>query len=139
MKNQTPIEIIDRLLELNNDRVIIYSLVKNEIVYEDLKTALSNCIKRSLLCSAQLVKERNRIVSKENYETLPNQDFFNVWLVINESLSDYKRGMINSLFAESETVFKSTYENALNKQNIKHLSSRHKSLIGKQRELLNAA
>jgi hypothetical protein len=138
MKNKTPIEIIDSLLEINNDRIIIYSLVKNEIVYEDLKAALSNCIKRSLLCSTQLEKERNRIVSKVNYETLPNQDFLNVWLVINESLSEHKRKTIRTLLEESENVYKNTYANALRKQNLKCMSYRHKSLIGKQRELLNA-
>lgn len=91
MRNKTPIEIIDSLLEINNDRVVIYSLVMNEIIFEDLKTILAACIKSSLLCSAQLVKERNRIVSKENYDTVSNPEFFNVWLEINECLSLHKQ------------------------------------------------
>jgi hypothetical protein len=40
MKKQSQAQIIDSLLEINNDRVMIYSLAKNEIVYEDLKSIL---------------------------------------------------------------------------------------------------
>lgn len=138
MKNTVAIQILSSLQEINSDRILIYSLVKNEIVYEDLKTNLDSCIKKSLIFKTQLDKEINRITTKEKHETVENQEFFNVWLVINKGLSVYKRKMIKSLFSRSEDVFKTTYSNALNQKNLKHLSSRHKNLIWKQKELLNA-
>lgn len=143
MEDTIPIKIFNNLLEINNDRIIIYTLVKNEINYEDLKKTLAACIKSSLMYKAQLTEEKIRIGSTLNYEAIPrkyktvsNQDFFNVWLVINECLSIQKHRRINSLFNESENIFKSTYDNALNEDNLKHLSLRHKNLILKQKELL---
>ncbi len=143
MENKIQIQILNNLLEINNDRITIYSLVKNEIIYEDLKKNLAACIKSSLLYKAQLTEEKNRIGSITNYEiipkkykTVPSQEFFNVWLVINECLSIQKYRRINSLFNESENIFKSSYDNALNEDNLKHLSLRHKNLILRQKELL---
>lgn len=143
MENKIQIQILNNLLEINNDRIIIYSLIKKEIVYEDLKKTLAACIKRSLIYKAQLMEEKNRISSIANYETIPrkyktvpSQDFFNVWLEINECLSIQKYRKLNSLFNASENVFKSTYDKALNDDNLKHLSLRHKNLILKQKELL---
>lgn len=143
MENKIQIQILNNLLEINNDRITIYSLVKNEIIYEDLKKNLAACIKSSLLYKAQLTEEKNRIGSITNYEiipkkykTVPSQEFFNVWLVINECLSIQKYRRINSLFNESENIFKSTYDKALNEDNLKYLSLRHKNLILRQKELL---
>lgn len=137
MENNKPIKILNRLLEINTDRALIYSLVKNEIKYKDLKVTLDACIKSSLLCRAELEEEIDRIASKVSYEADPNQDFFNVWLVINECLSKHKYRKINSLFNASENVLETTYTKALNKDNLKYLSSRHKRLILKQKKLLN--
>ncbi len=139
IKNTTQLEILTSLLEINNDRIIIYSLVKNEIIYKDLKTILGSCIERSLLFKAQLTEEINSIISIETYKTVPSQNFLNVWLVINDCLSKHEHEMISSLFTASENIFETTYINALNKKNLKYLSSRHRILIYKQRRLLNAS
>jgi len=138
MKNRKSIQILNSLLDINNERAIIYSLVKDEIIYDDLKETLAACIKKSELCRAQLAEERNRMGTLENNETNPHQEFFKVWLEINECLSKHKRERISSLFTASENIFKTTYANALRKDNSKHLSFRHKSLIWKQNELIKA-
>lgn len=139
MENKIQLQIINSLLELNNDRIAIYTLVKNEIVYQDLKEILADCIQKSLMFKAQLLAEKKRIASKVNYKAPPNQDFFNVWLEINECLSVHKRKKISSLFTASENVFETTYNNVLKEDNLKHLTSRHKNLLLKQKELLTAS
>lgn len=141
MEYKTQIKILNSLLELNNDRIIIYTMVRNEINYQDLKKTLTSCIKKSLLFKEQLTEERNRLVSqaKINYKPAPNQDFFNIWLEINEGLSLQKHRRINSLFNASENIFESTYNKALEEDNLKHLSSKHKNLILKQKEVLEAS
>lgn len=139
MENQTQIKILNSLLEINNDRVMVYTLVKNEIVYQDLKIVLANCIQNSLMFKAQLAAERKKIISKVNFKPVSNQEFFNVWLVINECLSLHKHRKISTLFYASEKVFLSTYANAIKEDNLKHLSPRHKSLILKQNDLLKAS
>jgi hypothetical protein len=85
------------------------------------------------------VEERNRIILRKNYTADTNQDFFNVWLVINKCLSVYKHETISSLFNESENILKSTYENALKNDNLKYLSLRHKRVILRQKERLIAS
>lgn len=141
MNEKIPLQILTSLLEINNDRVIIYSLVKNEIIHEDLKLILDACIKSSLLCSAQLVEEIKKTTpsSIESNKTYPNQDFFNVWLVKDECLSKHNRGRINSLFKASENIFKNAYYKALKTENSMHLSSRHKKFIMKQKEFFVAS
>lgn len=141
MNEKIPLQILTSLLDINNDRVIIYSLVKNEIIHEDLKLILDACIKSSLLCSVQLVEEIKKTTpsSIESNKTYPNQDFFNVWLVIDECLSKHNRGRINSLFKASENIFKNTYDKALKTENSMHLSSRHKKFIVKQKEFFVAS
>lgn len=139
MENQKQIQILNKLLEINNDRIVIYTLVKNEIIYQDLKIILNACIQNSLMFKSQLTAERKKIASQINFKSAPNQDFFNVWLVINECLSLHKHRKISSLFTASEKVFITTYANALNEDNLKHLSSTHKSLILRQNDLLKAS
>lgn len=134
-------QILNGLLEINNDRVLIYSLVKNEIIHEDIKLILDACIKSSLFCSAQLVEEIQKISTNsiEDSKTDHNQDFFNVWLVIDECLSRHNRGRINSLFKASENIFKNAYAKALKNENSMHLSLRHKNFIMKQKEFFVAS
>ncbi len=139
MDNKIQLQIINSLLELNNDRITIYTLVKNEIVYPDLKIILADCIQKSLLFKEELLAEKKRIVSKVNYKTPPNQDFFNVWLEINECLSVHKRKKIRTLFTASENIFEKTYNNVLKEGILKHLTPRHKNLLLKQKELLSAS
>ncbi|GGE01448.1 hypothetical protein [Planktosalinus lacus] len=141
MEYKIQIQILNSLLELNNDRIIIYTMVRNEIIYHDLKKTLTSCIQKSLLFKEQLKDERNRLVSqaKVNYKAKPNQEFFNIWLEINECLSLQKHRRINSLFNASENIFESTYTNTLKEDNLKHLSLKHKNLILKQKELLKAS
>ncbi len=135
MKNDKTIEVLNKLLEINNDRLDGYETASRETDENDLKSLFAELAKTSLRCRQELVNEINDLGGKPVEGTKTSGKFFRAWMDVKAALSGKDRKAIikSCEFGEEKAI--ETYKNVL-MNDILYLSTRQLTLIRAQYALL---
>lgn len=137
MKNDKSVEVLNKLLEINNDRVDGYETASKETDENDLKSLFSQMMNTSRRCSQELVDEITSLGGEPVEGTKTSGKFFRAWMDVKAAITGKDRKAIISSCEFGEDKAIETYKNVL-MDDILYLSSRQLTLIRSQYALLKA-
>jgi uncharacterized protein (TIGR02284 family) len=135
MKNDKTVEVLNKLLEINNDRLLGYETASKETDEQDLKTLFAQLANTSLRCKQELVDEINSLGGQPIEGTKTSGKFFRAWMDVKAALTGKNRNAIISSCEFGEDKAIETYKNVL-MDDILYLSTRQLTLIRAQYALL---
>lgn len=137
MKNEKSIDVLNKLIEINNDRIEGYVTASQETEEEDLKMLFSHLSQTSENCRAELVKEVNNLGGTPVEGTKASGKFFRVWMDVKAALTGRDREAILNSCEDGEDVAVHTYEKVL-KDNLEDITTHQQSMITSHHRLLKA-
>lgn len=137
MENEKPIEVLNALITINNDRIEGYETASKETEEQDLKTLFAHFISTSQKCKQELVREVNALGGEAAEGTKVSGKFFRVWMDVKAALTGKDRKAILDSCVYGEDEAQNTYENVL-KNDYEHLSAVQQTMIYAQKSLLKA-
>jgi uncharacterized protein (TIGR02284 family) len=135
MKNEKTVDVLNKLVEINNDRIEGYETAAKETEEQDLKTLFGRFAQASHRCRQELANEITSLGGTPTDGTKNTGKFFRVWMDVKAALTGKDRkAILNSCeFGEDNAL--DTYENVL-KNDTEHLSARHISMVNNQMALI---
>jgi uncharacterized protein (TIGR02284 family) len=137
MDNQKAIDVLNKLAEINNDRIEGYETASKEAEEADLINLFSQLSVTSQKCKAELSSEVIKLGGKPEEGTKMSGKFFRAWMDVKAAITGKDRkSILNSCeFGEDEAV--KTYEDVL-ENDVDKLSLEHKMLVEKQYGFIKA-
>lgn len=137
MEVEKTIDVLNRLLEINNDRVEGYVTASKETDEHDLKTLFAELAITSKYNKQELTDEILMIGGQPTTGTKITGKFYRVWMDVKAALTGKERkAILNSCeFGEDQAL--DTYDSVL-KDDLEYLSVAQQSLIYAQHALLKA-
>jgi uncharacterized protein (TIGR02284 family) len=131
MHDEQTVDILNKLVEINNDRIEGYETASKETDEQDLKTLFDELGSTSHQCRQELVREIESYDGVATDETRNSGKFFRVWMDVKAALTGKDRKTIlNSCeFGESHAV--TAYQEVL-QDDMEHISNDLRSLIRNQ-------
>lgn len=128
METKKTIDVLNKLLEINNDRIEGYETASKETSDHELKTLFAKFARTSNKCRQELREEIVRLGGTPTDDTKTTGKFFRVWMDVKAAFTGNDRKTIfNSCeFGEDHAV--DTYEDVL-KNDLENLSSEQQALI----------
>lgn len=134
MHKNKSVDTLNKLIEINNDRIEGYETALKETDEYDLKILFSGFIVTSQKCKQELVQEVINIGSTPEAGTRISGKFFRAWMDVKAALSAKDRKAILNSCEYGEDIALGTYEKALLDSN--GLSSSIFSLMDSQHILI---
>ena len=135
METGKTIDVLNKLVTINNDRIEVYQTASEETEEQDLKTLFQRFIDTSQKCRRELVNEVNRLGGEVAEGTKTTGKFFRVWMDVKAALTGKDRKAIIESCEYGEDVAKGTYEEVL-QDDLAALSSEQQTLIRNQYALI---
>lgn len=135
MKNDKTVDVLNKLVEINNDRIEGYETAAKEAEEMDLKTLFGKFAQNSHKCRQELANEIVGLGGTPVEGTKATGKLYRAWMDVKAALSSKDRKAILSSCEFGEDNALETYENVLQKDQ-EHLAPQHVSLINKQMSLL---
>lgn len=137
MDNQKAIDVLNKLAEINNDRIEGYETASKEAEEADLINLFNQLSVTSQKCKAELSSEVIKLGGKPEEGTKMSGKFFRAWMDVKAAITGKDRkSILNSCeFGEDEAV--KTYEDVL-ENDVDKLSLEHKMLVEKQYGFIKA-
>lgn len=137
MKNDKTVDVLNKLLEINNDRVEGYETALKETDEGDLKTLFAQLARTSSKFVTELTDEIRSMNGEPVEGTKVSGKFFRAWMDVKAALTGRDRKAILSSceFGEDEAV--DTYEEVL-RDDSENLSSVQQDMIRAQYALIKA-
>lgn len=135
MDNEKTIDVLNKLIQINNDRIEGYETASKETEEHDLKTMFAQFTKTSEKNNQELSTEITKLGGTPTDGTKNTGKFFRVWMDVKAALTGKDRkAILNSCeFGEDEAL--ETYED-VQENDAEHLSAEQKSMVTAQYELL---
>lgn len=135
MKRDKTVDALNRLVEINNDRIEGYKTAASVTDEQALKALFGRFAQGSQTCRTELAKEITSLAGTPTEGTKNSGKLFRAWMDVKAALtSNDRKGIFNSCeFGEANALV--TYENVLTRDR-EHLSSSHISMINKQMSML---
>lgn len=113
MTNEESIDVLNKLIEINNDRIEGYEKASKETEDADLKILFSDLINTSEFCRAELTDHVIDLGGTPAEGTMVSGKFFRAWMDVKAALTgNDRKAILNSCeFGEDAAV--SAYEKAL--------------------------
>jgi uncharacterized protein (TIGR02284 family) len=137
MENEKTIEVLNKLIEINNDRIEGYKTAAKETEEEDLKSLFSKLGRTSQKCKAELVTELERLGGTPDEGTKTTGKFFRVWMDVKAALTGKDRKAILDSCEYGEDVAVDTYNKAMI-NHPKELNIEQQKMIGGQCRMIKA-
>jgi uncharacterized protein (TIGR02284 family) len=137
MKKDKTVEVLNKLLEINNDRLEGYETATNETDELELKALFARLSKTSLRCRYELIDEITILGGEPVEGTKTSGKFFRAWMDVKAELSGHDRNAILSSCEFGEDKAIAAYKNVLI-NDIMHLSTKLLTLVRTQYVLLKA-
>ncbi len=137
MKNEKTIETLNKLIEINNDRIEGYSTASKETEEDDLKKLFDYYINTSERCHEALATEIRKMGGIPTEETKTTGKFFRVWMDVKAAITGKDRKAILSSCEYGEDVALRTYDEVLQEQ-MENLTPEQQALVTEQRLLIKA-
>lgn len=137
MKNEKTVDVLNKLVEINNDRIEGYETATKETEEQELKTLFGRFARTSHKCRQELANEVTALGGTPTEGTKNTGKFFRVWMDVKAALTGKDRkAILNSCeFGEDNAL--DTYEDVLN-SDTEHLSASHISMINAQLATIRA-
>lgn len=135
MTNEKTVDALNRLVEINNDRIEGYETASKETDEQDLKALFGRFAQASHTCRKELANEITSLDGTPTDGTKNTGKIFRAWMDVKAALTGKDRQAILSSCEFGEDNALGTYENVLNNER-EHLSPSHISMINTQMSLL---
>jgi uncharacterized protein (TIGR02284 family) len=137
MEKEKTIEVLNKLISINNDRIEGYVTASKETEDFDLKTLFAQFISSSQKCKQELVREKIILGGNTPEGTMASGKFYRVWMDVKAALTGKDRKAILNSCEYGEDVALDTYVEVLD-QDSEHLSTVQQNMIIAQKSLLKA-
>ena len=137
MKDDKTVEVLNKLLEINNDRIDGYETATKETDENDLKSLFARLAKTSLRCRQELVDEITSLGGEPVEGTKTSGKFFRAWMDVKAALTGKDRKAIISSCEFGEDKAVETYKNVL-MDDLLNLNTRQLTLVRAQYALIKA-
>ncbi len=137
MKDNETVDVLNKLLEINNDRLEGYETALKETDEHDLKTLFAELARTSGKCITELTDEIRGMNGEPVEGTKVSGKFFRAWMDVKAALTGKDRKAILSSCEFGEDKAVDAYEKVL-RDDLEHLSSLQQDLIMSQFALIKA-
>ena len=137
MNKEKSIDVLNKLIEINNDRIEGYETASKETKNADLKSLFLKLTQTSQKCKAELVSEVSKLGGTPIEGTKTTGKFFRVWMDVKAALTSNDDKKIFESCEYGEDVAVGTYDKVL-KNNLEDISTEQKSMLKAQHALLKA-
>lgn len=131
------VDVLNKLLEINNDRLEGYETALKETDEHDLKTLFAELARTSHKCIIELTDEIRSLNGDPVEGTKVSGKFFRVWMDVKAALTGRDRKAILSSCEFGEDKAVETYEEVL-RDDLEHLSSMQQDLVRSEYALIKA-
>jgi uncharacterized protein (TIGR02284 family) len=137
MELEKTIDVLNKLVEINNDRIEGYRTASNETDEADLKALFLQFAQISEKCKQELSSEIFNLGGTSTEETKLSGKVFRTWMDIKSTLTGHDRiALLNSCeYGEEHAI--ETYEEVINEE-MDYLSIEQQTLVRKQYALIQA-
>lgn len=132
MENEKMIEVLNKLIVINNDRIEGYETASKETEASDLKTLFSEFIRTSKNCKTELFEEVNRLEGIPDEGTRITGKFFRVWMDVKSALTGNNREVVLSSCEFGEDAALQAYKMVLD-NNSEDLTSDQLTMVVEQK------
>jgi len=135
MDNKKAADVLNKLVQINNDRIEGYETALKETKDAELKSLFSRFAQTSFKNRQELAAEVSNLGEKPTESTKPSGKFFRQWMDVKAALTnnDRKSILASCEFGEDAAVHK--YDDVM-KNDLDEVSADHKTLIAKQYALV---
>ena len=137
MENQKTIDALNKLIEINNDRIEGYETASKETEDFDLKSLFAGLQSTSEQNASELRSEVTSLGGKPEEGTRVTGKFFRAWMDVKAALTGNDRQTILNSCEFGEDKALETYEDVLESNN-EELNSSQLELVRKQKSRLQA-
>jgi uncharacterized protein (TIGR02284 family) len=137
MKNDKTVDVLNKLLEINNDRVEGYETALKETDESELKTLFAQLARTSSKFVTELTDEIRSMDGKPVEGTMISGKFFRAWMDVKAALTGKDRKAILSSCEFGEDRAVDAYEKVL-KDDLDNLGTTQQDLIRAQFALIKA-
>lgn len=137
METAKTIDVLNKLITINNDRIEGYQKAYDETEEQDLKTLFTEFIRNSQKCKNELEDTVNRLGGEVAEGTMTSGKFFRVWMDVKAALTGNDRKTILDSCEFGEDAAKGTYEKVL-KDDVADLSAEQQTMIRTQHSWIKA-
>ncbi len=137
MHNDNKIEVLNKLITINNDRIEGYETAAKETEEQDLKSLFAQFSYTSQKCKQELSNEVTKLGGTPAEGTLTSGKFFRVWMDVKTALTGKDRKAILNSCEYGEDMAKDTYKKVL-ENDLENLNAEQHSMIKAQHILLVA-
>lgn len=131
------VDALNKLLEINNDRLEGYETASKETDEHDLKTLFAQLARTSHRCRQELVSEITSLGGEPVEGTKVSGKFFRAWMDVKAALTGKDRKAILSSCEFGEDKAVDTYEKVL-EDDVKYLNTNQEALVRAQYALIQA-
>jgi len=137
MKNEKIVDILNKLVVINNDRIEGYETAMGETDEGDLQMMFRQFVATSSKCKQELTSEITKLGGDPDEGTKTSGKFFRAWMDVKAALTAHDRkAILNSCeFGEDNAV--ETYEKVL-KDDVNELTPELQTLVRSQFYLIKA-
>lgn len=137
MEKEKTFDALNKLVEINNDRIEGYEKASDNTEERDLKELFSTFKQTSRKCQRELISEIGKLGKKATEGTTASGKFFRTWMDVKSALTGKDRkAILNSCEYGEENAHK-TYQSVLDNES-EHLNHEQRSMISAQHNLLKA-
>ncbi len=131
METKKVTDALNKLIEINNDRIEGYETASKETNEFDLKALFGRMESTSRECKAELVKEVLAMGGEPAEGTTTSGKFYRAWMDVKSAITGKDRGAILNSCEYGEDVAKKTYEEVLS-DDLENLSANQIRIIREQ-------
>jgi uncharacterized protein (TIGR02284 family) len=137
MLDEKIVDVLNRLITLNNDRIEGYQTASKETLEKDLKTIFSQFAKTSEQCKAELEHEVYKLGGTPDEGTRITGKFFRMWMRVKAALTYNNLKVILDSCEVGEDMVGDIYKQTLS-ENVGILTMEQKRMISAQYVALKA-
>ncbi|MFU8860739.1 MAG: ferritin-like domain-containing protein [Cyclonatronaceae bacterium] len=137
MEKEKTFDALNKLVEINNDRIEGYEKASENTEERDLQELFSMFKQTSRKCQRELISEISKLGKKPTVGTTTSGKFFRTWMDVKSALTGKDRkAVLNSCEYGEENADK-TYQSVLDDES-EYLNHEQQSMIREQQKMLKA-
>ena len=138
MEDKKSIDVLNKLIEINNDRIEGYETASKETEeILELKTLFTQLAQTSQECNGELIDEVNQLGGDPVEGTKTSGKFFRAWMDVKSALTGKDRKAILNSCEYGEDVAVNTYKKVL-ENNTDDLTEDQLAMVEEQHDMIKA-
>lgn len=137
MDDKKSIDVLNKLIEINNDRIEGYATASKETEETELKTLFSQLGETSQECNTELIDEVSQLGGDPVEGTKVSGKFFRAWMDVKSALTGKDRKAILNSCEYGEDVAVKTYKEVL-ENHAEDLTEDQLTMVEEQYNLIKA-